>query len=152
MANLKVSIIEKVKQADGRWTNVTVRIPKRRRDGKGLYLKDRREGKFYLLWREGRRRRYHPVEGELSDAIAAKKQKEQYLASVAAGLKVEDPITASTRLTVAQGIDEFLSSHTGRGNTVPTYRQNLRQFETWNATHRNKKHYLDEIDRQVSSG
>lgn len=68
MANLKVSIIEKVKQADGTWTNVTVKLPKSKPGNKGLYLKDRREGKFYLLWREGKRRVYHPVEGSLSEA------------------------------------------------------------------------------------
>jgi hypothetical protein len=27
-ANLKVSIIEKIKQADGTWVNVTVKVPK----------------------------------------------------------------------------------------------------------------------------
>jgi hypothetical protein len=82
MANLRVSIIEKVKQADGTWTNVTVKIPKSKPGNKGLYLKDRCEGKFYLLWREGKRRVYHPVEGRLDDAIRAKEQKENYLASV----------------------------------------------------------------------
>jgi hypothetical protein len=72
MANLRVSIIEKVKQADGKWTNVTVKIPKSKPGSKGLYLKDRRDGKFYLLWREGKRRVYHQVEGSLSEAIRAK--------------------------------------------------------------------------------
>jgi hypothetical protein len=96
MANLKVSIIEKVKQADGSWTNVTVKLPKSIPGNKGLYLKDRRDGKFYLLWREGKRRVYHPVEGSLSEAIRAKEQKESYLASIAAGLKVENPTEGTT--------------------------------------------------------
>lgn len=148
MANLRVSIIEKVKQADGTWTNVTVKIPKSKPGSKGLYLKDRRDGKFYLLWREGKRRVYHPVEGSLSEAIRAKEQKEKYLVSVAAGLKVEDPTEGTMRLTVAQGIDGFLETLTGRGNTVASYTQNLRQFEDWNSRHRNRKTYLDQIDRQ----
>jgi integrase len=148
MANLRVSIIEKVKQADGTWTNVTVKIPKSKPGSKGLYLKDRRDGKFYLLWREGKRKVYHPVEGSLSEAIRAKEQKEKYLASIAAGLKVEDPTEGTMRLTVAQGIDGFLETLTGRGNTVASYTQNLRQFEDWNSRHRNRKTYLDQIDRQ----
>lgn len=148
MANLKVSIIEKVKQTDGTWTNVTVTLPKSKPGNKGLYLKDRREGKFYLLWREGKRRVYHPVEGSLSEAVRAKEQKESYLGSVAAGLKVEDPTEGTTRLTVAQGIDGFLENLTGRGNTVASYTQNLRQFQEWNSNHRNRKTYLDQIDRQ----
>jgi hypothetical protein len=48
---------------------VTVKIPKSKPGNKVLYLKDRREGKFYLLWREGKRRAYHPVEGPLTPAL-----------------------------------------------------------------------------------
>jgi len=47
--NLKGSIIERVKLASGRWTNLAV--PKSKPNGKELYLKDRREGTFDLLWR-----------------------------------------------------------------------------------------------------
>lgn len=146
MANLKVSIIEKVKLG-GAWTNVPVKIPTGKPRNGGLYLKDQREGKFYLLWREGGRRIYHPVEGPLETAVRAKEQKEKYLASVAAGLKVEDPAGAGPRLAVGQGIADFLSSLSGRGNTVATYTQNLRQFQSWNSQHRNRKTYLDQIDR-----
>lgn len=149
MANLSVSIIEKIKQADGTWTNVTVKLPKSKPGNKGLYLNDRRDGKFYLLWREGKRRVYHPVEGSLSEAVRAKEQKEKYLASVAAGLKVEDPTESTVRLTVAQGIDQFLENLTGRGNTVPSYTQSLRQFQEWNSNRRNRKTYLDQIDRSA---
>ena len=85
MPNLKVSIIEKVKLASGRWTNLPVKIPKSKPNGKGLYLKDCREGNFYLLWRECRQRRYHSVRGSLENAITAKERKELYLASIAKG-------------------------------------------------------------------
>ena len=149
VANRKVSIIEKVKREDGTWTNLRIKIPKAKPNGKGLYLEYRRTGKYYLLWREGGQRRYHPVPGSLSDAITAKEQKEQYLASVAKSLKVEDPIEGRTRLTISAAIDEFLSTLIGRGNTVPLYGSNLRQFQEWNAkTARNKKTFLDQIDRQ----
>ncbi|MFZ1916591.1 MAG: hypothetical protein WAU58_03385 [Terriglobales bacterium] len=94
MANLKVSIIEKVKLASGRWTNLPVITPKFKPNGKGLYLKDSRDGNFYLLWREGGQRKYHPVRGALKDAITAKERKELYLTSVAKGLHVEDPTLA----------------------------------------------------------
>jgi len=63
-----------------------------------LYLKDQREGNFYLVWREGERKQYEPVPGRLSDAIQKKERKELYLASVAKGLRVEDPTATSSRL------------------------------------------------------
>ena len=149
MPNLKVSIIEKVKLASGKWTNLPVRIPKFKPNGKGLYLKDCRKGNFYLLWRESGQRKYHPVHGPLRDAITAKEQKELFLASIARGLHVEDPMTSKTRLTIARGIDEFLSNLTGHGNTVPLYASNLLQFQAWNTQNaRYKKTYLDQIDRQ----
>ena len=149
MANLKVSLIEKVKLASGKWTNFPVKIPKSKPNGKGLYLKDSRDGNFYLLWRESGQRRYHPVHGALKDAITAKEQKELYLASIAKGLQVEDPSVGNTRLTIAAGIDEYLSVLTGRGNTIPLHTFALRQFQEWNTKHaRNKKVYLDAIDRQ----
>lgn len=44
--NLKVSIIEKVKLASGKWTNLPVKIPKSKPNGKGLYLEDSRDGTF----------------------------------------------------------------------------------------------------------
>lgn len=58
MANLKVSIIEKVPTAKGVWKNVPVAIPKSKPNGKGFYLKDCRDGKFLLVWREGGPKRY----------------------------------------------------------------------------------------------
>jgi hypothetical protein len=41
-----------------------------------------------------------------------------------------------------------LETLTGRDNTVASYTQNLRQFQDWNSLHRNRKTYLDQIDRQ----
>jgi integrase len=148
VANLKVSIIEKIK-ADGVWKAVPVSVPKEKPNGKGLYLKDHREGKFLLVWREGGQKRYSGYIPSLPEAIREKKQKELYLAGVANGLRVEDPTEGNARLTVDAAIDEFLSGLTGRGNTVPTYRQNLRQFQYWNSRiAKAGKTYLDQIDRQ----
>jgi integrase len=71
------------------------------------------------------------------------------LASLAKGLKVEDPSEGKTRPTVDAAIDEFLIGLSGRGNTVQTYKQNLRQFQHWNSgIAREKRTYLDQIDRQ----
>jgi hypothetical protein len=140
VANLKVSIIEKVRIAKGMWENRPVEIPKPKPNGKGLYLKDQREGKFYLVWREGKRKQYEPVHGRLSDAIQKRERKELYLASVAKGLRVEDPTATSSRLTIAAAINDYLSILTGRGNTVALHTFSLRQFEEWNTKHaRNKK-------------
>ena len=57
MANLKVSIIERIK-VDGVWETVPVPVPKEKPNGKGFYLKDHREGKFLLVWREDGQKRY----------------------------------------------------------------------------------------------
>jgi integrase len=147
VANLKASIIEKIK-VDGRWKSAPVKVPKSKPNGKGLYLKDRREGNFLLVWREGGQKRYSNYIPSLPEAIRAKEQKELYLASLANGLKVEDPTNGKTRPTVDAAIDEFLDALTGRGNTVPTYNQNLRQFQRWNsAIAKAPKTFVDQIDR-----
>ena len=52
-AKLKVAIIEKIKPKDGTWTNVGIAIPKAKPNGKGLYLKDRREGKILFALARG---------------------------------------------------------------------------------------------------
>jgi hypothetical protein len=57
VANLKASIIEKIK-VDGAWKSVPVKVPKAKPNGKGFYLRDRWEGKFLLVWREGGRKQY----------------------------------------------------------------------------------------------
>jgi hypothetical protein len=101
-----------------------------------------------LVWREGGQKQYSNYILTLPDAIRAKEQKELHLASLANGLKVEDPTEGTRRLTVDAAIDEFLNGLTGRGNTVPTYKQNLRQFQHWNSRiAKAKKTYLDQIDR-----
>ncbi len=145
MANLKVSIIERIKTADGTWTTKPVR-PKLRPDG-GLYLRDDREGKFLLTWREGSQRRYSDVIMTMREALAQKKQKELYLASIANGLVVEDPTDGKVRLTVAAAINQFLDELTGADKTSTAYTYSLRQFEQWNQTARTKKTYVDQIDR-----
>jgi integrase len=148
VANLKASIIEKIK-VDGAWKSVPVKVPKAKPNGKGFYLRDRREGKFLLVWREGGRKQYSNYILSLPEAIQAKEQKEIYLASSAKGLKVEDPTEGKTRPTVNAAIDEFLTGLSGRGNTVATYKQNLKQFQRWNSgIARQKRSYLDQIDRQ----
>jgi len=147
MANLKVAIIEKLK-VNGNWTNKSVEIPKPKPNGKGFYLKDRRDGKFLLVWREDGLKKYSDCILTLPDAIRAKEQKELYLASLAKGLKVEDPSDGSIRATLGAAIDEFLENLTGRGNTVPPYTQNLGQFQQWNSTvSKSKKTSVDQIDR-----
>jgi integrase len=146
MANLKVSIIEKIK-VNGRWTNKPIQVPQQKPNGKGFYLKDYREGKFLLVWREGCQKKYSDYILSLPEAVRAKEQKELYLAGVANGLKVEDPSEGETRLTIAAAIDQFLANLTGRGNTVPLYTQNLRQFQQWNSRAKAKKTFVDQIDR-----
>ncbi len=111
-------------------------------------MKDCRDGKFLLVWREGGQKKYSDYILTLPEAIRAKEQKELYLASLAKGLKVEDPSEGKTRLTIAVAIDEFLGNLTGRGNTGSLYVQNLRQFQHWNSViAKAKKTFVDQIDR-----
>ena len=145
MANLKVSIVERYKE-DGKWATKSVPIPKQRPGAKGLYSKDDRDGKFLLVWREGSTKKYSEYITTMRDALRAKTQKEQYLRSLAQGLKVEDPTSGKVRLTIADAIDGFLSELTGHGTTVAQYTRNLRQFQKWNAESRTKKTYADQID------
>ncbi len=58
MANLKISIIERLKTADDGWTSKPVDIPKQRPNAKGRYMW---EGKFLLVWRESGRKRYSAI-------------------------------------------------------------------------------------------
>ena len=147
MANLKVSRIEKVR-ANGKWTSKSVEIPKLKPNGKGFYLKDCRDGKFLLVRREGGQKKYSDYILTLPEAILAKEQKELYLASLSKGLEVEDPSDGNARLAIAAATDEFLGNLTGRGNTVPLYTQNLRQFQHWNsAIAKTRKTFVHQIDR-----
>jgi integrase len=108
-----------------------------------LYLKDKRRGKFRLVWHEGSQKKYSAdYIPTLEEAVRQKKLKQLYLANIAAGIKAEDPSTQGTRLTVANAIDMFLNELTGRGNTVDLYTHNLNQFQTWTT-----KTYVDQIDR-----
>ena len=148
MANLKVSIVERIKTEDGKWTTKSVPTPKLRPDGKGLYLKDDRDGKFLLVWREGSTKKYSEYILTMRDALRQRAQKEQYLKSLAQGLHVEDPTSGKVRLTITDAIDGFLADLTGHGNTVQQYTRNLRQFEKWNhETAKTRKTYVDQIDR-----
>jgi integrase len=147
MANLKVSIIERLK-LDGKWVTKSVPAPKSRPGAKGLYMKDDRESIFMIIWREGSAKKYSPYITTLREALRQKSQKEAYLASVAQGLHVEDPTSGKVRLTISAAIDGFLADLTGHGNTVQQYTRNLRQFEKWNhETAKSRKTYVDQIDR-----
>jgi len=59
MANKRVKIYERVR-VQGKWTSVSVEIPKLKPDNT-LYLKDEREGKFRVSWYEGTRKQWHPT-------------------------------------------------------------------------------------------
>ena len=45
---------------NGKWTTVSVEIPKLKSDNT-LYLKDNREGKFKISWYEGKKKQRHPA-------------------------------------------------------------------------------------------
>ena len=145
MANKAVRIIERVQRKDGTWTNIPVDSPRlqTKYNVPTLYLKDKRRGKFRLVWHEGSQKKYSAdYIPTLEEAIRQKKLKQLYLANIAAGLKAEDPLTQGTRFTIANAIDMFLNELTGRGNTVDLYTHNLNQFRKWTT-----KTYIDQIDR-----
>jgi len=65
MPNRAVSIYERV-NGNKKPTWRPVEIPARQKPlGGGLYLKDNRNGEFYISWYEGKRKRFKKVKGDL---------------------------------------------------------------------------------------
>ena len=147
MANKRVKIYESVK-VQGKWTSVSVEIPKLKPDNT-LYLKDGREGKFRVSWYEGTRKQWHPTTCRtLNDALRVKSDKEWFLKNQSRP-GVQDPTTQDARAPIATSVERYVESLTGSKGTKRAYGHAVREFAEWNASLKNgtKKTFMEEIDK-----
>jgi integrase len=147
MANKRVKIYESVK-VNGRWTSVSVEIPKLKPDNT-LYLKDGREGKFRISWYEGTRKQWHPTTCRtLGEALKVKAEKEWFLQNQSRP-GVQDPTAADARHPIAVSVELYVDSLTHSKRTKSAYGHAVREFAEWNASLKNgsKKTFVEEIDK-----
>lgn len=130
MANRKVAIYESV-MGENRARLVPVELPRRKSSG-GLYLKENRQGKFYISWYEGKRKRIKKVSGDLlSLALQAAEGKSWELVHPE---RVKEEIPDDDRVTVAGGIDRYLAQMIGSPLTIKEHRHALEEFQSWSST------------------
>lgn len=139
MANTTVSIRERVK-VEGRWRwSQNLRPP----DDKLKPSEADRNGKFYLVWTEGKKREQR-VKGNFEAAVKAARAKERHLEDAADGFERADPLKKKAeRVTIADAIERRLHSIevTFEPDTLKSHRQALRQFVKWTS-----RRFVDEID------
>jgi len=141
MANITVSIRERVKTADGRWGwSPKIPVPA----GKLKVTAAQRRGKFYLVWTENEKKRESKVKDKTFEAaVKAARTKERHLEDNADGFKRPDPLKIAERKTIADSIERYLQrvEVSQDPQTLKAYKQSLRQFQCWTAFT-----YMDEID------
>ena len=140
MANMTVSIRERIKDPKGRWRwSQNLRPP----DDKLKPSEAERKGKFYLVWTEGKKREQR-VKGNFEAAVKAARAKGRHLEDAADGFERPDPLKKKAeRITIADAIERRLHSIevTFEPDTLKSHRQALRQFEKWTT-----RRFVDEID------
>jgi len=140
MANTTVGIRERVK-IEGRWLwSCNLRPP----EDKLTPSEAERNGKFYLVWTEGGKKREQRVKGNFETAVKAARAKERHLEDAADGFERPDPLKKKAeRITIADAIERRLRSIevTFEHDTLKSHRQALRQFQKWT-----KRRFVDEID------
>jgi len=143
MANTTVSIRERVKTADGRWTwSPKVPIP----EGKLKPVEAQRKGIFYLVYTEHGKKQEPKVKGKTFEAaVIAAGAKQRHIEDAAHGFSRPDPLKQKERKTIASAIECQLQSIevSRHSDTLKAHRQALRQFEKWTS-----KRFVDEIDRE----
>lgn len=140
MPNTTVSIRERSKSSEGRWGWSGNLRPT---DDKLTPAEAERNGKFYLVWTEGKKREQR-VRGNLGAAIKAARTKERYLEDAADGFERPDPLRKKAeRIRITDAIERRLHSIevTFEPDTLKSHRQALRQFQKWTT-----RHFIDEID------
>ena len=106
MANITVSIRERIKAADGQWTwSPKIPIP----EGKLKPAEAQREGNFYLVWTERGKKREPKVKGRtFGAAVAAARAKQRHLEDAVDGFSRPDPLKQKQRKTIAEAIEQQL--------------------------------------------
>ncbi|MFZ0901745.1 MAG: hypothetical protein WAN21_20840, partial [Candidatus Sulfotelmatobacter sp.] len=108
MANTTVSIRERIKTTDGRWTwSPKIPIP----EGKLKPSEAQRRGTFYLVWTERGKKQDQKVKGNTFEAaVKAANVKARYLEDAADGVSRPDPLKQKERKTIADAIERQLQT------------------------------------------
>jgi integrase len=132
MPNRAVSIYERV-NGSNKLSWRPVETPARQKPmGKGLYLKDNRQGNFYISWYEGTRKRFKKVKGDLlSSAISAADAKSWELLHPE---RVKEEVPDDERLTIAGGVYRYLEQMAGSNLTIKEHRHALEEFQRWTSS------------------
>lgn len=121
-----VALLKKVKLGTS-WTFVPVKFTKN-----GKVATDSRQGAFYLVWREDKKRRYKQVGIDPTDAVSAKDRLAHELRGRAIGIKTPvEPGVASER-TLEAAVDEYIAEKRAQGRkkkTLTAYADSLAKFK-----------------------
>jgi len=152
MPNTTVSIRERIKTADGRWTwSPAIPLP----DGKLKQAEAQRRGNFYLVFTDHGKKREPKVKGKTFEAaVLAGRAKQRHLEDAVDGFSRPDPLKQKQRKTIAEAIEQQLQRiETCReADTLKAHRQALRQFEKWSQAHYPTRRFVDEIDHEQIMG
>ena len=152
MANTTVSIRERIKTADGRWSwSPKIPIPERKLKPEEA----QRKGNFYLVYTESGKKREPKVKGKTFEAaVAAARAKQRHLEDAADGFSRPDPLKQKERKTIPEAIERQLQKIEicKQEDTLKAHRQALRQFEKWSKTHYPTRRFVDEIDYEQVMG
>jgi integrase len=124
----RVNVLQYVKTPIGRWQWEP--IPRNRRTGSFVWSKAKSD-RFYIVWREEKRRHYQKAGSTPSEALEAKRRKEFELAGRAVlqdGKQI--PKLPSGGLTIEAAVADFLefTRNKKRPNTFKRYRAVLEHF------------------------
>lgn len=152
MPNTTVSIRERIKTADGRWTwSPAIPIP----EGKLKPAEAQRKGNFHLVYTEHGKKQEPSVKGKtLESAVIAARAKQRHLEDAADGYSRPDPVKQKERKTIAEGIERQLQriEICRDADTLKAHRQALRQFEKWSEKQYPNRRFVDEIDYEQVMG
>jgi hypothetical protein len=141
MANMTVSIRERIKNPEGHWCwTPKLPIP----EEKLKPSEAQRRGRFYLVWTERGKKHEQRVKGDFEAAVKAARAKKRHLEDAAGGFDRPDPLNKQAeRITIADAIERRLHSIevTFEPTTLESHRQALRQFQEWTS-----RHWIDGVD------
>jgi integrase/recombinase XerD len=139
----RVRIIKKIRTAAGIWKFVSLdRIGNR-------YLWDKREGYYFLEWRDGRRRRRELAGGTPSEALEAQRRKQHELVGELMLDGTASPATQEGTFTLVDGAVKLFLEHVkthspDKPETSRRYEQVVEHFKHLIGT---KKKYVEGITR-----
>jgi len=145
MANTTVSIRERIKTADGRWTlSPKIPIPERKLQPEEA----QRKGNFYLVFTDKGKKQESKVQGKTFEAaVVAARAKQRHLEDAADGYSRPDPLKKVERKKIGAAIEDRLRriEISFDWKTLKAHRQALRQFEKWIAAQKPQPQFVDEI-------